>query len=286
MILQGDFYMKNTHYICILTLLSTLGYAEGINTQVTYEHLNFDHSKKKDEGNRYGLKFSYRSGDDLYQAAYEKTNTDTFQPPLTQNLHVNKYYLKYTHQLENKQGFSLSYATIDDNLMKQTDGGNIYGIGYNNAGFGVTQYLSDYKHFNVYQTDLKYTYKRSFGEIDTSAAVIGKYIHLQDRESNPFSRNAKENYFTPGIKLHMHYYEYHAGIGAFFGKRIFAVMDNGFRVQHHAMEFNKTYMVGAGKHFGKFDAAVKYIYQEATEVPIMNSGVTVQNIRVELKYHF
>ena len=84
----------------------------------------------------------------------------------------------------------------------------------------------------------------------------------------------------------MHYHDYHAGAGAFFGKRIFAIMDNGFKIQHHALEFNKTYIVGAGKHFGKLDAILKYIYQEATEVPIMNSGVTIQNIKLQLGYHF
>ena len=171
--------MKKKQFIFILTLLSTLGYADETNIQLTYAHLNFDHSKNKDKGDRCDLRFSYRSNTDLYQAAYEKAQTNTFQPPLTQDLHVNKYYLKYTHQLNNKQKFSLSYATIDDNLMHQTDGGNIYGVSYNYTELGLTQYMSDYKHFNVYQTDLKYTYKQSFGEISTSATIIGKYIHLQ-----------------------------------------------------------------------------------------------------------
>jgi len=278
--------MKLTYALGILSLLSTLGYANGSKVQLTYGHLNFDHSKKKEHGNRYGLKFSYRTEGNLYQAAYEKTDTATFQPPLKQNLHVNKYYLKYTHQLDLKQHFSLSYATIDDNLMHQTDGGDIYGIGYHYAGFGITQYLSDYKHFNSYQTDIHYTYPYTFGALKTKTTLIGKYIYLQDRESNPFSKNAKAHYFTPGIKLHLHYHGYHAGAGAFFGKRIFAVMDNGFKVQHHAMEFNRTYMAGIGKHIGAFDTMVKYIYQKATEVPIENRGVTVQNIKIELGYHF
>jgi len=241
---------------------------------------------KKDQGKVYGLALDYKTSDALYQIAYEKTNTDTFQPPLTQDLHVNKYYLKYTRMLDDKQSFSVSYATIDDNLMKETDGGDIYGVGYKYGAFGLTQYLSNYDHFNVYQTDVKYKFKKAFGDFKTSAIVLGKYIHLQDRESNPFSANAKENYFTPGVKLHVHYHDYHMAVGAFFGKRVFAVMHDGFKVQHHAMEFNETYMVGFGKHFGDVDLNLKYVYQNASEIPINNDNVKVQNVGLVLRYHF
>jgi len=184
--------MKKIHYILMTTLLYTLSYAESTTLKLSYENLNFDNSMKKDQGKVYGLALDYKTSDALYQIAYEKTNTDTFQPPLTQDLHVNKYYLKYTRMLDDKQSFSVSYATIDDNLMKETDGGDIYGVGYKYGAFGLTQYLSNYDHFNVYQTDVKYKFKKAFGDFKTSAIVLGKYIHLQDRESNPFSANAKE----------------------------------------------------------------------------------------------
>jgi len=278
--------MYYKHILALLTLLFTLGYAEGVTAQLSYGHLNFHHSKKKDKGDRYTLKLSYRSEANLYQVAYEKTNTDTFQPPLTQNLHVNKYFLKYTRQLIPLHKVSFSYATIDDNLMYQTDGGKIYGIGYRYKEFAITQYISDYKHFNVYQSDLKYTYSHHFEGVATQMTLIGKYIHLQDRKSNPFSKNAKENYFTPGIICHIHYHSYRAGIGAFLGKRIFAVMDNGFKIQHHAMEFHKTYMAGIGKKLSNIDMQLRYVYQEATEIPIMNHHVTVQNLQLQLGYHF
>ena len=278
--------MKKMKILFVVSLLLTLSYAQNTTVKISYENLNFDNSKKKDQGKRYGVMVSHNTDDSLYQIAYEKTNTDTFQPPLAQNLHVNKYYLKYAHKLDDKQAFSVSYATIDDNLMKETDGGHIYGLGYKYGAFGFRQYLSDYKHFNVYQTDLKYTFKKVFGEVKTSAVILGKYIHLQDRESNPFSANAEENYFTPGVKLHAHYEDYHMAVGAYFGKRIFAVMYNGFKVQHHAMEFDETYMLGFGKHFGDLDLNVKYVYQKATEIPIHNDNVKVQNIGVVLRYRF
>lgn len=63
-------------------------------------------------------------------------------------------------------------------------------------------------------------------------------------------------------------------------------MQDGFGVQHHAMEFNETYMVGFGKHFGAADLTLRYIYQEAIEIPIQNDNVKVQNIGLVLRYRF
>jgi hypothetical protein len=170
--------------------------------------------------------------------------------------------------------------------MKQTDGGNIYGFGYCYGEFKMAQYISDYKYFNVYQSEASYTFKKQFSELKISATLVGKYIHLQNKESNDFSKNAKTDYFTPGLKLHAHYKGYHLGAGAFFGKRVFAVMNNGFKVQHHAMEFKKTYMFGIGRHFQWGDIHLKYVYQEASEIPIHNNGVEVNNIILQLGYHF
>ena len=278
--------MKKIHTILMPALLCTLSHAESTTLKLTYESLDFDNSKKKDQGKRYSVALNHQTDDDLYQLVYERTNTDTLKPPLTKDLHVNKYFLKYSRKLDDKQSFSVSYATIDDNIMYETDGGNIYGLGYKHGAFGLTQYLSDYDNFDVYQTEMKYTFKKEFGEIKTFATVIGKYIHLEDKESNAFSANAREDYFTPGLKVHAHYKEYHMGGGAFFGKRIFAVMNDGFRVQHHAMEFDKTYMFGAGKHFGDLDVTLKYIYQEATEIPIYNDNVKAENVMLQIGYRF
>ncbi len=278
--------MKKIYIILIALLLSTLSYAEGTTLQLVYENFDFENSKKKDKGKRIGLIVTHKTEDAYYQIAYDKTNTDTFKPPLTQDLHVNKYYLKYTRKLEDKQRLSFSYITIDDNLMQEVNGGDIYGVGYKYDALSLNQYFSDYDHFNVYQTDVQYTFKKRFGNVFTSATLLGKYIHLQDKNSNAFSANAKEDYFTPGLKVHAHYNEYHMGVGAFFGKRIFAVMSNGFKVQHHAMEFDKTYMIGVGRHFGDVDLSVKYVYQEATEIPIHNDNVKVENVIFQLGYRF
>jgi len=278
--------MQKKYALLLATVVATSAYAGQDKLTLKYEQLNFTNSKKKDNGKRVGVQLSHKDAANLYELLYERTDTNTFQPPLKKDLLVDKYYFKYTRKLENNQAFSLSYATIDDNIMKETDGGNIYGLGYTYNDIAITQYISDYKHFNVYQTDLSYGYEKEYGLWEFHGKVMGKYIHLQDRKSNNFSKKAKEDYATVGLKLHIHYDDYHFGVGAFVGDRIFAVMNDGFKVQHHAMAFNKTYKCGIGKHFDWGDIKLQYIYQEATEVPINNKDVEVQNVVLQVGYKF
>ena len=278
--------MQKKYALLLAMAVATSAYAGQDKLVLQYEQLNFTNSKKKDNGQRVGLQFSHKESANLYEVLYEKTDTNTFQPPLKKDLLVDKYYFKYTRKLAENQAFSVSYATIADNIMKETDGGNIYAVGYRYNKIAITQYISDYKHFNVYQTDLSYGYKKEYGAWEFHGKVMGKYIHLQDRESNNFSKNAKEDYTTVGLKLHVHYEDYHFGVATFVGERIFAVMQDGFKVQHHAMEFNKTYKCGIGKHFNWGDIKLQYIYQEATEIPINNQDVKVDNVVLQVGYKF
>ena len=105
-------------------------------------------------------------------------------------------------------------------------------------------------------------------------------------KDNSFSKNANNDYLTAGLKVHSHYKDYHFGMGAYFGKRVFSIMKDGFAIQHHAMEFDKTYMVGIGKDISDFVVSLKYVYQEATELPMQNNDVEVNNLIVSLKYNF
>lgn len=57
-------------------------------------------------------------------------------------------------------------------------------------------------------------------------------------------------------------------------------------VQPHAMEFNKTYMIGVGKQFNDLDLSLKYVYQEATEIPIHNENVKAENFILQIGYRF
>lgn len=255
------------------------------NIKVKYETLDFENSKKKDDGKRYGVELDHQDDKHHYRFYYEKSNTQT-TAVLPNDLEVHKYALKYGYGLDKKSSVTLSYINIDDNLMKETDGGHIYGLGYRYKALTLTQYLSDYKNFDVYQTDLKLGMKKKFDEVLVMAGVIGKYIHLKDKESNNFTKKAKSDYFTTGVKLHAHYDEYHLSLGSYVGKRLFAVMNEGMKVQHHSMEFKESYLFDMGKKFDDFLVHFRYSKHKAKEVPINNDNVKVENLSFEVEYLF
>jgi len=283
--------MKKLNTLLLSTLLCTAIYAkeeeqhhhEGSNNiKINYETLDFTNSKKKKDGQRYGIEVDHEDEKQHFQLYYEETKTNTTNI-MPEDLDVKKYTLKYEYKLQPKEQVNISYTGIDDNLMKETNGGHIYGLGYRKDALSLTQYLSDYPHFDVYQTDAKYTFKK--GGVKTT--LIGKYIHLKDKESNNFSKKAKTDYFTGGLKLHSHYNGFHLGAGAYVGKRVFAVMKDGFKVQHHAMEFKESYMLGVGHALGKDVVAhVRYGYHKAKEIPIDNDNVKVKNLSFDLVYKF
>jgi hypothetical protein len=266
-------------------LLTTVMYANNTFT-LGYQHLNFDNSKKKDNGNRVSVHLKYQQSTNIYQIAYENTHTNTFQPPLHKDLHVDKLYLHYTKILNQTQALSFYFGTLEDTIMKQANNAKMYGIDYRYQNFNFTQYYTHFKHFDVYQSDIAYHHTFNLGTFKIKSTIIAKYINLNNKNSNPFSKNAKDHYLTSGIKLHALYKKYHFGVGGFVGKRVFGIMNNGFVLQHHAMEFNKTLFAGVGKKFGDIDITLKYIYQRATELPIHNKNVKVDNISVMMKYSF
>jgi len=256
------------------------------NIKINYEIYNFKNSKKKENGQRYGIEIDHQTKKHHFQFYYEKSDTKT-TPIVPKDLEVNKYALKYQYSLDNTQKFSLGYIKIYDNLMNEVDGGNVYGIGYDIAHIGLRQYISDYIHFDVYQTDLMIKKKFYFYDISLNGLLIGKYIHLSDKNSNNFSKKAKSNYFTLGMKLHTHYMGYHIGAAAYVGDRIFAIMNDGLVVQHHAMEFKQSYLLSLGHTItDNVSAHLRYVHHEAKEVPIDNDNVKVDNITFNILYKF
>ena len=283
--------MKKFNTILLSTLLCTTLFAkeeehhshEGSNNiKINYEILDFTNSKTKEDGKLYGIEVDHEDKEHHLQLYCEKSQTNTTNV-VPKDLEVSKYTLKYQYKVTPKERVTLLYGTIDDNLIKETNGGDIYGVGYSKNGLGVRQYLSDYPHFDVYQSDVEYALKR--GGIKSS--FIGTYIHLDNKDSNDFSKKAKSDYFTAGVKLHTHYSGIHLGAGAYVGKRIFAVMKDGFKVQHHAMEFKESYMVGVGHNLGENMAThLQYGYHKAKELPSNNDNVKVNNLTFDFIYRF
>ena len=146
-------------------------------------------------------------------------------------------------------------------------------------------YYGDYEDFDTYQIDAQLRYGHRFGGIDAGAELIVKTIFVEDC-SNAFCANADRRYFAPGFKIKAQSQGYFVHAGAFFGKRVFAVMQDGMMVQHHAMEFTDTYMAGLGKRWKHVEVKIRYVYQKATELPLNNEGVIVRNSMLRVAYSF
>jgi len=250
-----------------------------------YELLDFENSKQKKDGRRYGVTVDHQDITQHFQLYVEHTDTQT-KPVLPKDLSVNKYAFKYQYALSKAETLSFNYIQIDDNLVDAVDGGKVYGMGYRYKAFTLMQYMSDYTDFNVYQTDIKLGMKKVFSKLKLKGAVMGKYIYLQDRLSNNFTKKTEQNYFTFGAKIHAKYEGWHVAVVGYVGERIFAVMHEGLRVQHHAMAFQKSAMFSIGRKFDNVFVNVQYIKQYATEVPMENENVEVSNVIFSVAYTF
>ena len=104
--------------------------------------------------------------------------------------------------------------------------------------------------------------------------------------ANNYTIKTEKEYFTIGAKVHAEYKDWHVAAAGYVGDRMFAVMNEGLRVQHHAMSFQKSTMFLVGKEFDDVSVNLRYIKQYATEVPVDNKGVEVSNIALSVAYRF
>ena len=259
---------------------------------ITYiESKDFDNSVQKEDGKIYGIGADIHLNHSEYRFAYEHGDTNTKQPPLKEDLITDKLFLKYSYDFQNNFAFNINYINILNDNIAITDGGQTYGAGLSykikkNINSNFTQYYTNYDDFNVYQSDFTLDYKMKINDVKVKLTSITKYINLDEKNLNGFTKNAEDDYLTTGVKLHLHYEGYHFGAAAYFGKRVFAVIDDGFKIQHHAMEFDRTYAVGIGKNISDFVLRLQYIYSRAEELPMKNENVEISNVRVLLNYKF
>jgi len=282
----------------IFLVLISIGVLNATQTEIVHssvslylEKKEFTNSIQKNDGAVGGVGIDLHSGASAFKLNYEYGKTDTKQPPLHDDLKVHKIFSRYLYTLNKQLAFNLNYINIVSDNIAITDGGVTYGAGVSykplkSALLNFTQYYTVYDDFNVAQSDVKLEYKSKIDMIGFRVSSISKYIKIDEKSVNSFTKNAKSSYFTSGVKLHAHYSSWHAGVGAYFGKRAFAVMNGGFKTQHHAMEFDRTYAIGFGKDIDSFVVRVQYIYQRAEELPMQNENVKVSNIRLTTNYKF
>jgi len=282
-------------YILLLITLSTYLLAiETVHSSLSayVESKTYSGSKQKEDGIVYGLGADIHYGNAEYKLTYEEGAVNTIQPPMIEDLETKKLFFKFGYKFDKHFEINLNAISILKDNIAPTDGGSIGGGGFTyifdkKLSCNITGYFADYSDFDVVQTDLRVDYKTKIDRVKVKFSSITKYIDVQDGNTSvPYASNAESKYLTTAIEVHAHYDKYHLGGAAYFGKRAFAIMQDGFKVQHHAMEFDRTYALGVGRTFGDFILRAQYIYQRADELPISNKDVEVSTFRLITNYKF
>jgi len=274
-----------------IILSSLIGSVLCANTQISYQYgqKNYEKSKFKTDGveQAFALSYKYQSGQISGSFSKDKVNLNAH--PVSSKLEVDKSNLNVRHNFNENLSGKISYIVIQDNLSP-TDDGKIYGIGgiYSiNKGFGVVldSYKSDYNSFDVTQYDVGIFNGFKISEIQAKVTFGAKFMNIiGDKYANYVFKD--KEYQTNFIAVNGTYQGFFGGVGAMFGKRIFVVLDDGNKVQHHAMEQDKTYMFSFGKSFTNFDLAMQYNYQNGKELPENRDDVNTKVTSLMLKYKF
>ncbi|MEA3288883.1 MAG: hypothetical protein U9Q04_01775 [Campylobacterota bacterium] len=273
--------------------LSGLLYAS--NSSISYEYgvKDFKNSMTKKDGAKIqNINISHKIDSHTVNFGYQTDNVHrehSITKAQLPSLDIEKYNIKYSYKMNNGLNLKTSYIKIVDNLAP-TDQGKVYGLGgsYNiskGLNAAVDVYKSDYKQFNVNQYDLSISKSFKIDDLKLKATIVAKKIDIDGTQYAGYTFNDKD-YFTTGLKLGANYNGYIGGIGAFFGKRMFTVFNDGTKVQHHAMEQDKTYMISFGKKFKKFDIITKYSFQNGKELPENRDDVDTKVMALSLTYKF
>jgi len=281
-------------YILLFITLTTYTFAQEVvhsSLSAYAESKTYSNSKQKEDGAIYGVGADIHLGDAGYKLAYEEGGANT-TPNIGKDLEIQKVFFKLEYKFDKHFSANLNYISVLSDNIAETDGGYVGGGGITyrfdkKLSLNFTQYFSVYDKFDIFQSDLRVDYKTKIDKVKVKFSSVTKYIYIEDGNlSSNFTRNADKNYFTTAIEAHAHYKSYHLGATAYFGKRAFAVMQDGFKLQHHAMEFDRTYAIGAGKTFHNFIFRLQYIYQRVTEMPLQNKNVEVSTLRFITNYKF
>ena len=283
------------YYLLLLFTISSSLYSD-VTTEIIhssistyYEDKTYANSAQKNNGRVFGIAGDIHTKKSAYKFAYEHAHTNTKQPPLPKDLKVDKLFLKYSYKLDDKFTLNLNYINILNDNLAETNHGKAYGAGLsyklnNKILTNFTQYYTDYDNFDVFQSDINLEYKFKLSDVKIKVKSITKYINIDVDKPSPFTKYTDDEYLTTGILLHAHYNSYHLGTGAYYGKRIFAIMSDGFKIQHHAVEIDKTYVVGIGKSISDFIIRFQYIYQHGAELPAKKDNIKIKNFRLIINY--
>lgn len=275
-----------------LLVLSSLTYAN--NTTLSYEYgvKDYKNSMTKKDGNVKTVGISHKVSNHKIDLSYQGDNVirkHSISNVNLKSLDVEKYSIKYNYKINDTFSLKTSYIKIIDNLAP-TDQGKVYGLGgafqlSKVLSSSLSAYKSDYQDFDVKQYDFAISKSFKIDSLKLRATALAKKIDINGNAYGNYLFKDKD-YFTTGIKLAANYQGYVAGVGTFFGERIFTVLDGGTKVQHHAMQQDRTYMLSFGKKFKDFDIIAKYSFQNGKELPENRDDVDTKVMAVALIYKF
>lgn len=283
---------ENNEKILVTTaLLSSYLLANSeISTYYTYK--DYDNSKTKTEGKTLDYRFLHNFQNSELTINYEDSLTKR-ENELTKikmtSLEIEKLSMKYLYHISNDLSIKTSFINIEDNLAP-TDNGKVYGFGFNKNIDSSNQikldtYLSDYEDFNVNQYDFTFIKKFRFENINFQAQTGIKYIDINGEKYQNYI--LEDNYYMSYfLNLNANYNGFILGLGVINGDRLFSVQEDGLKVEHHALEQNKTYLVSLGKKFQNIDVITKYIYSNSKELPENRDDVSSKFFTFGLNYKF
>ncbi len=284
-----------TKFLLLLALLAQL-HAQTIHSSVStyYENKTFSNSKQKEDGVVYGVGADVHYSGSEFKITYEQASTNTIKPPMSEDLEIKKLFARYAYNFDENFALNVNYVGVLEDNIAPTDGGFAFGGGMTYTFnkkilLNLTQFYTDYEDFDVLQTDLRIEYKMKVNKVKLKFSSLTHFIRVDDNESTQedYSSNARSTYLTTGVKFHAHYSGYHFGSAVYFGQRAFAIMEDGFKIQHHAMEFDRTYAIGVGMNLGHFVLRGQYVYQRAVELPLKDpKNVDVSIYRLVANYRF
>lgn len=273
-------------------VLGGLLYANNSNISYQYGVKDYNNSASKKDGKVQSLNISHQISNHKFSLGYQGDNVNRTKHPIlgtNRDLDIEKYNAKYIYKLNEKLNLKASYIKIIDNLAP-TDQGKIYGLGIDyriikGLNTSIDIYKSDYETFDVKQYDFTISKGFKINNVKLKTAVIAKKIDIDGEKYGGYSFEDKD-YFTVGLKLAANYNGFVCGVGTFLGKRTFSVLDGGTKVQHHAMEQDKTYMLSLGKKFKNLDIIARYSFQNGKELPENRDNVDTKVTSLSIVYKF
>ena len=277
--------------LLLTIILSTLALANP-KISTSYSYKDYDNSKTKIDGKSfdYNVKFKIENLD--FEINYEDSATkrkNKITNSFIDTLNVEKLSIKNQFNINENLKSKISFLNIEDNLAP-SDNGKIYSLGLtqnlNKTSFLKGDfYFSDYETFNVNQYDFSWIKKTKINDINLLFKSGIKYIDLNGNKYASYSFKEKD-YQVLDLAIKGVYQKYYLSLKTIIGNRAFTVLNDGMKVQHHAMEQKSLYAIRFGKKFKNIDLYTAYNYQKGKELLENQDNVITKALSFGLSYKF